>query len=271
MSAPLLELTDVRKEFPARGGGVPWQRKQPVVAVAGVTIQVNEGETLGIVGESGSGKTTMGRMMANLATPTSGRVALRGEDLSTLSDAQARAVRRNVQMIFQNPVSSLSPRRTVLDSLVEPMKIFRLQTPQERVARAHQLLEEVGLRPEYAQRYPHEFSGGQCQRICIARALMLQPDLIVCDEPVSALDVSVQAQVLNLLLRLQREHSLTYVFISHDLNVVRYCCDRIVVMRHGEVVEEGPAEQVYDSPQHAYTKQLLSAIPGESRERWASE
>ena len=265
--APLIEMRDITKTF--RVGGGLFRQSKAVQAVSGVDITLGRGEVLGIVGESGSGKTTIGRILTSVTTPTSGTVAYRGKDVASMDRREVLAMRRNVQMIFQNPLVSLSPRRRVIDSLVEPMKLFDVGTKDERIERARHLLAEVGLHPEDAHRYPHEFSGGQCQRICIARALMLNPDVIVCDEPVSALDVSVQAQVINLLMQLQREHGLSYVLISHDLNVVTHCCDRIAVMSQGKVVERGPAAEVRQNPQHEYTATLIDAIPGRSRQKWS--
>lgn len=265
---PLVEMRDITKTFHIGGG--PLRKSKAVHAVQGIDISLAAGEVLGIVGESGSGKTTIGRILTSVATPTSGTVSYRGKDVSTMNRREVLDMRRNVQMIFQNPLVSLSPRRRVIDSLTEPMKLFNVGTKAERIERARYLLSEVGLHPQDGQRYPHEFSGGQCQRICIARALMLNPDVLVCDEPVSALDVSVQAQVINLLMRLQQEHGLSYVIISHDLNVVTHCCDRIAVMSQGKVVERGEAQQVREHPQHSYTAALIDAIPGRSREMWAT-
>lgn len=270
MTEPILEVRDVRKTFRTGGSG-PFSPKREVHAVSGVSFALSAGETLGIVGESGSGKSTLGRLVTSLIPPTSGTVRFKGREMTTASPDELRRIRQHIQMIFQNPLASLSPRRMIIDSLTEPMEVFKIGTRIERVERAMELLEEVGLKRQYATRYPHEFSGGQCQRINIARALMLAPDLIVCDEPVSALDVSVQAQVINLLTRLQREHGLSYIIVSHDLNVIRYICDTIAVMQGGEIVEYGPAERVYEDPQHEYTKTLLAAIPGAARQANRSE
>lgn len=261
----ILEARKVSKVFTGRGSGVLPRRADTVVAVDSVDLQLAEGTVLGLVGESGSGKTTLGRILANLETPTSGEVLLHGTTIASLTGEAQRAARRDVQMIFQNSVASLSPRRLVMDSLTEPMDIFGIGTREERLERANDLLRRVGLRPEHGLRYPHEFSGGQCQRINIARALTLRPRVLICDEPVSALDVSIQAQVVNLLLELQREFNLSFVFISHDLNVVRYLCDEIAVMFEGRIVERGVAERVYENPDHEYTKKLLHAIPRRNR------
>jgi len=256
--APLVELEHLTKHFSvkqgvfARGLGV-------VHAVEDVSLLVRKGETLGIVGESGCGKSTTARLMVRLLEPTSGRVRFEGEDISRLSQRQLRPLRRQMQMIFQDPYSSLNPRKTIGQIVGEPFAIHR--TAKDAKTRVQELIARVGLSPEHYNRYPHEFSGGQRQRIGIARALALQPKLIVCDEPVSALDVSVQAQILNLLKSLQSEFDLTYVFISHDLSVIRQISDRIAVMYVGRVVETGASELLYEHPRHPYTAALLSAVP----------
>lgn len=233
-------------------------------AVDGVSFDVYEGETLGVVGESGCGKSTMARLVNQLIRPTDGSVVFRGKDLATLSPQEIRKERRRIQMIFQNPYASLDPRKSVENLIMEPLTIHNVGTKAERIKKVHQLLEVVGLSSYHGKRYPHEFSGGQRQRINIARALALNPDLVICDEPVSALDVSVQAQVINLLKELQEEFQLTYIFISHDLGVIRYVSDRILVMYLGRVVEMGTYEEIYNDPQHPYTRALLSAAPKES-------
>ena len=257
--APLLEVRDLVKHYTARrmfGASAP-----PVRAVDGVSLTLERGETLGLVGESGCGKTTVGRTIIRLQEPTAGRALLDGTDIFTLGPDALRAFRRRVQMIFQDPYGSLNPRMTVGDAIAEGMDIHQLGTRAQRRGRVATLLEEVGLDAGYATRYPHEFSGGQRQRIGIARALAVEPELIICDEPVSSLDVSVQAQVLNLLTDLQRARRLSYLFIAHDLAVVRQVADRIAVMYLGRIVETGAAEKVLGAPRHPYTVALRSAVP----------
>jgi oligopeptide transport system ATP-binding protein len=257
----LLEVEDLQVHFPVLSG---WMRRPGVWlrAVDGVHLTVARGESVGLVGESGCGKTTLGRAVLRLVEPAAGRVVLDGVDLTALSGRGLRPWRRRMQMIFQDPYSSLNPRLTVGQILGEPLEIHRLgQGGEDRRRRIATLLEQVGLKPDHAQRYPHEFSGGQRQRIGIARALAVEPDLIVCDEPVSALDVSVQAQVVNLLADLQRDKGLAYLFISHDLAVVEHLCQRIVVLYLGRVMESAPSQTLTRSPQHPYTQALLSAVP----------
>ncbi|MFD4535899.1 ABC transporter ATP-binding protein [Kitasatospora sp. NPDC058397] len=255
----LLEATDLRREFATRGGLT--RRTAPVAAVDGVSLTVRAGETLGIVGESGSGKTTLGRMLVRLLEPTGGRLHYRGRDIGALGENELRPLRRELQMVFQDPVSSLNPRRSIGESIADPLRIAGESDDRRIRARVGELLERVGLDASWYHRYPHEFSGGQRQRVGIARALAPQPRLIVCDEPVSALDVTTQAQVVALLGELQRDLGLALVFIAHDLAVVRQVSDRVAVMRAGRIVEQGDADAVYDSPQHAYTKGLLAAVP----------
>ena len=255
---PLVEVKHLVKHFPVKQG-VFSHGKGVVHAVEDVNLTVNRGETLGIVGESGCGKTTTARLIIRLIDPTSGTIMFDGRDITRLSRRALRPIRREMQIIFQDPYSSLNPRKSVGQIIGEPYRIHH--TEKNRKARVQELLERVGLNPEHYNRYPHEFSGGQRQRIGVARALALQPKLIVCDEPVSALDVSVQAQILNLLKNLQREFQLTYVFISHDLSVIRQICDRIAVMYLGRIVEIGDSESVYRHPRHPYTAALLSAVP----------
>ncbi len=265
----LLEAHDVVKHFGVRG-----RRGQVVKAVDGVSLDVRAGETLGLVGESGCGKSTLGRCLCRLTDLTSGRVALDGTDLTTLSRRALRPHRRGLQMVFQDPYASLNPRRRAAAIVEEPMRIHRMGDDATIRRRARELLEVVGFDAALFERYPHEFSGGQRQRIGIARALALEPQILVADEPVSALDVSIQAQVLNLLADLQEQFGLTYVFIAHDLGVVRHVSDRIGVMYLGELVELGDAEQVFTQPYHPYTQALLSAVPeiddgtGASRREW---
>jgi oligopeptide transport system ATP-binding protein len=256
----LLELRDVVKHFPVRDA--LGRRAGAVHAVDGVSLSVAEGEVLAIVGESGCGKSTLGRVMLRLIEPDSGSVRFAGEDLASLSPSALRARRCDMQIIFQDPFGSLDPRMTVAQAIAEPLRLHRLVPRGQEAARVAELLTRVGLRPENAGRWPHEFSGGQRQRIAIARALASNPRLIIGDEPVSALDVSVQAQVINLLRDLIRDLRLTFVLVSHDLGVVRHVADRVAVMYLGRIVEEGPAEDVLGAPRHPYTRALVAAMPG---------
>jgi len=256
---PLLDVRHLVKEFPGRGGLL--SRGTPVRAVDDVSFAVAAGETFGLVGESGSGKTTTGRCVLRLIEPSSGEVRFKDQDVLALGSRELRQARRHLQIVFQDPYSSLNPRMRVGDIVREPLTIHRIGTADERVARVRQLFEMVGLDPADASKYPHEFSGGQRQRIGVARAIALEPSFVICDEPVSALDVSVQAQVVNLLLDLQKRLGLTYLFIAHDLRLVRQICDRVAVMYRGRLVEVAAAERLFASPLHAYTKALLSAIP----------
>jgi oligopeptide transport system ATP-binding protein len=259
MSA-LLELQDVTKRFPVRDA--MGRERGAVRAVDGVSLAVARGEVLAIVGESGCGKSTLGRLMLRLIEPDSGTIRFDGEALTALPPAALRAKRREMQLIFQDPFASLDPRQTVEAAIAEPIRLHRLAPRGAEGARVAELLSRVGLRPEHARRWPHEFSGGQRQRIAIARALASEPRLIIGDEPVSALDVSVQAQVINLLADLIRELGLTFVLISHDLGVVRHIADRVAVMYLGRIVEEGATADVFGAPKHPYTRALLASIPG---------
>ena len=258
---PLLQVTDLHKHFPIREGLLIERKVGEVRAVDGVSFEVQPGETLSLVGESGSGKSTTGYCVLQLLKPTSGSIRFEGTELTELGREEMRRMRREMQIVFQDPYSSLDPRMTVGDIVGEPLIVHGIGTRRDRSVRIRDLLDVVGFDPGYTNRYPHEFSGGQRQRIGIARALALSPKLIVCDEPVSALDVSIQAQILNLLKDLQRDFGLTYLFIAHDLAVVRGMSDRIAVMNRGQIVELGPAEEVYTNPQDDYTKALLSAVP----------
>ena len=268
---PIVELENVKKYFPVRHG-VFSRGHAHVHAVDDVTLTVRKGETLGIVGESGCGKSTTARLMLRLLDPTDGTIRFEGQDISRLSHRQLRPLRREMQMIFQDPYASLNPRKTVEQIVSQPFAVHGGVSKREAKLRVRELLDVVGLSREHATRYPHEFSGGQRQRIGIARALALNPKLIVCDEPVSALDVSVQAQILNLLRALQEEFNLTYVFISHDLSVMRQICTRIAVMYLGRIVELAESETIFEHPRHPYTALLISAVPrlstnGKKRER----
>ena len=256
----LLEVRDLKKHFPIKSG-VLKRQTGTVYAVDGVSFAVEKGETLGLVGESGCGKSTTGRAVLRLIEATSGSVTFEGIDVMKAGGGEMQKLRRDMQIIFQDPYASLNPRMRVRDIVGESLKIHNIGTPEERKKRVFELLETVGLNAEHAERYPHEFSGGQRQRIGIARALTLKPKLIICDEPVSALDVSIRAQVINLLEDLQDEFDLTYVFIAHDLSVVKHISDRVAVMYLGKVVEISDSRLLYDFPQHPYTEALLSAVP----------
>jgi oligopeptide/dipeptide ABC transporter ATP-binding protein len=259
---PLVEVRDLVKHFPITRGVLFQRRVGEVQAVDGLNLEVHRGETLGIVGETGCGKSTTARLIARLLDATSGEVRFEGRDITHLKGPGLKAVRREMQMIFQDPFSSLNPRKTVGSIVAEPFAIHGLHPDRsERRRHVQELMDTVGLNPEHYNRYPHEFSGGQRQRVGVARALALGPKLLIADEPVSALDVSIQAQVLNLLREMQRRFDLAMVFIAHDLSVVRHMCDRVAVMYLGRIVETGPAEELYRFPRHPYTGALLSAVP----------
>lgn len=261
MSEVLLDVRDLKVHFPVYEGGGLFRRQTGAVrAVDGVSFQVRRGEILGLVGESGCGKSTTGRAILRLVPVTSGQVIYDGVDLASLGPSALRGYRKRLQIIFQDPYASLNPRMTVGDIIAEPLRTHGL-SPRNELRRAQELMEQCGMDPAFVRRYPHEFSGGQRQRIGIARALASDPDFIVCDEPISALDVSIQAQVLNLLQRLASERNLSYLFIAHDLSAVRHLSDRIAVMYLGRIVETGPFDAVCDRPRHPYTKALVSAIP----------
>ncbi|MET3196779.1 ATP-binding cassette domain-containing protein [Gottfriedia sp. OAE603] len=256
----LLKVEDLKVHFPIRGG-VFRTVVDYVRAVDGISFELREGETYGLIGESGSGKSTAGKAILQLTKATGGSIEFEQNDLISLSKKQMRAFRKEIQMIFQDPYSSLNPKKRIIDLVAEPLRNFEKLSPDEEREKVLYYLQKVGLPPEALFKYPHEFSGGQRQRIGIARALTLQPKLIVADEPVSALDVSVQAQVLNFLQDLQEEFKLTYLFIGHDLGVIRHLCDRIGVMYRGRLVEEGTTEDILSNPQHIYTRRLIAAIP----------
>jgi ABC-type oligopeptide transport system ATPase subunit len=265
---PLLQVKGLVKHFPIDRGVMFRRNVGAVHAVDGIDFDVYAGETFGIVGESGSGKSTTARLIARLLDPTAGEVRFDGQDITALRGAALKQVRRELQMIFQDPYSSLNPRKTIGSIVAEPLAIHRIEPDRAARKRAVQeLMDTVGLNPEHYNRYPHEFSGGQRQRIGIARALALKPKLLIADEPVSALDVSIQAQVLNLLRDLQRRFGLTMVFISHDLSVIRHMCDRIAVMHDGKIVELSSNEELYSAPREQYTRELLAAVPAARRDR----
>lgn len=265
----LLKVEDLKVHFPIKGGFFG-RTLDYVRAVDGVSFELQPGETYGIVGESGSGKSTTGKAIMHLTKATAGSIHFNNRDLTKLPRSELREQRKDIQMIFQDPYSSLNPKKRVIDIIAEPLRNFEKLSPDEERRAVQEYLDKVGLNPESIYKYPHEFSGGQRQRIGIARALTLKPKLIIADEPVSALDVSVQAQVLNFLQDLQAELGLTYLFISHDLGVIRHMCDRIGVMYRGRIVEEATSAEIYKNPQHIYTKRLISAIPDirpENREK----
>jgi oligopeptide/dipeptide ABC transporter ATP-binding protein len=261
-ATPLVEVRDLVKHFPIKQGVVFQRQIGAVKAVDGVSFDVMDGETLGIVGETGCGKSTTARLLVRLLDPTSGSISIEGNDIAKASGATLKQLHRKAQIIFQDPYSSLNPRKTVGSIISDPYVIHGMYTGEgERKKQVQELMDRVGLNPEHYNRYPHEFSGGQRQRIGVARAIALEPKLLIADEPVSALDVSIQAQVLNLLRNLQREMGLTLVFIAHDLSVVRHMCDRVAVMYLGKIVELAPSDELYSFPRHPYTGALMSAVP----------
>lgn len=261
MSAPLLQLQDVRTHFPVETGFLLRRQTGTVKAVDGVSLTVARGEVVGLVGESGCGKSTLARTVMQLVPTTGGSIILGGKNLTSASAAEIKAARRDMQMVFQDPFASLNPRMTVADTLAEPLRVHGVCPEEDIPARVARLMERVGLAARFARKYPHEFSGGQRQRIAIARALALEPQLVIADEPVSALDVSIQAQILNLLATLVRQMDLALLFIAHDLSVVKHISDRVAVMYLGKIVEFGPAADVIERPRHPYTQALISAIP----------
>ena len=266
---PLLEVFDLKKHFPVHRG-LMQRGKEPVRAVDGISFRLHRGETLGLVGESGCGKTTVARTVLRLTEPTAGRVVFDGTDLKGATAAEVRALRPRMQMIFQDSYSSLNPRMSVGRSIAEPLLQHTPMNRAERAERVGKLMSIVGLDPKLAARMPHEFSGGQRQRVGIARALALKPDLIVCDEPISSLDISIQAQIVNLLADIQEQFGLTYLFISHDLGMVKHLCDRVAVMYRGKIVEIAPTQALFRDPKHAYTRALFSSVPRRPGRRAAS-
>jgi oligopeptide transport system ATP-binding protein len=261
MTEPILQLNDVKTHFPVQQGFIFKKQTGTVKAVDGVTLSLNRGEVLGLVGESGCGKSTLARTILQLVPTTAGTVVLEGKNLAQGTSQELRRTRRHLQMVFQDPYASLNPRMTVFATLAEPLIVHKICPRKEVTARVARLMETVGLAPRFMQKYPHEFSGGQRQRIAIARALALEPKVIVADEPVSALDVSIQAQILNLLADLGRRMNLSLIFIAHDLSVVKHISDRVAVMYLGKIMELGPAVEVIERPKHPYTRALVSAIP----------
>jgi len=256
---PLLEVKGVKKYFPVRGA--LGTTVQEVKAVNDVSFEMNRGETFGVVGESGCGKSTLGRTILRLTEPTAGQAIFEGTDVFAMGPSELQSLRQDIQMVFQDPYSSLNPRKRIGAILEEPLNIHNIGTPLKRTEKVLRILDTVGLQTDHYYRYPHEFSGGQRQRIGIARALMVEPKLVVCDEPVSALDVSIQSQIINLLKKLQQELQLTYLFIAHDISVVRYISDRVGVMYLGQMVEQAPTEAMFADPKHPYTRALLSSVP----------
>ena len=269
----LLRVTDLQKHFPTYRKTLVRRPDRPIKAVDGISLHLRPGETVGLVGESGCGKSTAGRTILRLLEPTGGTIEFEGEDITTVHGSQLRELRRRMQMIFQDPYGSLNPRQTIGSIIAAPFDIQKISPPGGTRKTVQDLMERVGLNPEHYNRYPHEFSGGQRQRIGVARAVALRPQLVVCDEPVSALDVSIQAQVINLLEDIQQEQNLAYVFIAHDLSVVRHISDRVVVMYLGKIMEQADRDELYERPMHPYTHALLSAVPipdpdkGEDKER----
>ncbi len=269
-AAPILKVESLKKYFPLRAGFLQ-RGKTSIRAVDGVDMEISPNQTVGLVGESGSGKSTVARLILKLIRPDSGRIYFQNEEISALSEHRFKARRKQIQMIFQDPYSSLNPRMTIAQSIAEGVRISGIKKRQEQRRRIEALLDMVGMPKASADRYPHEFSGGQRQRVGIARALSVSPRLILCDEPISALDVSIQAQIINLLKDLQKELGLSYLFISHDLNVVSYICDHVNVMYKGQIMESAPATELFDSPRHPYTLKLLSASPSNKEELMPAE
>lgn len=260
MSEKLLEVKNLCKNFKTDSQAI-WKLRRIVHAVSNVSVSIQKGETVGVVGESGCGKSTLGRCILRLIEPTNGEVLYHGKNILQYSAEEMRHLRTKMQIVFQNPYSSLNPRMTIREAILSPLDVFHIGTKEERKKRANEMIEYVGLNQSHLSRYPHEFSGGQLQRVVIARALILNPEFVVCDEPVSALDVSIRSQVINLMVDLQKQMGLTYLFISHDLSVVRYLCNRVMVMYLGQIVESSETNALFEHPLHPYTMALVEAIP----------
>jgi oligopeptide/dipeptide ABC transporter ATP-binding protein len=257
----ILRVKDLKKKFLIRAGNLPWQKKKYVKVLNGIDFSVNKGEALGIVGESGCGKSTAAKVVMDIYSPTEGSIVYDSKDLTKLKGQEKKEVRKQIQYVFQDPLGALNPRIEVIKQIYEPLTIHYGRNSEEYYKKAVELLESVGMKESHGQMYPHQLSGGQRQRIVLLRAMVLEPELLICDEPISALDVSIQSQVVNLLIKIKEEKNITLLFISHDLSMIRYLCDRTVVMYMGNIVEQGDSEVLFDNPLHPYTKSLINAIP----------